>query len=532
MIEERRCRLVPRRAASIDAVSFGRRWTSQRPVGVIASRRPACSCDPTGFARHDGSFAGRTVCERRSKESRQPRGARCNMIRETTRREFMKQTAALSTAVWVSGQPLRAASRSPNEKLNIAAIGAGGKGRADIAGCSKENIVALCDADDDRAAETFKKYPNVPKYKDYRKMLETRKDIDAVLVSTPDHHHAPASVMAMKLGKHVYCQKPLTHSIYEARRMREVAREMNVVTQMGNQGHAFGGSRRIVEIIRDGAIGPVREVHCWTDRPGKYWHQPVERPKVSPPVPAGLAWDLWLGPAPERPYGGHGVYCPHNWRAWWDFGSGRWATWRATSSTRPFGRWSSARRSRPKRPPKERRRESAPAWQIIRFDFPAREAKYDARWKVRRTLPPVTLTWYDSGKKPPQRTGRRQAPLLVRNDLRGRERAALHSERVQHAARPASRGKVRRLQGPDPYLPRNPARNGLPYIEWIAGCKGGPMSLSNFEYASRLTEAMLVGVLAVRLGKKIEWDAENMRAKNAPEAAPIVKREYRHGWTV
>jgi predicted dehydrogenase len=308
------------------------------------------------------------------------------MIRETTRRDFMKNTAALSAAVWVSGQPAPAASRSPNEKLNIAAIGAGGKGRVDIGGCSKENIVALCDADDDRAAETYKKYPSVPKYKDYRKMLEERKDIDAVLVSTPDHHHAPASVMAMKLGKHVYCQKPLTHSIYEARRMREVAREMNVVTQMGNQGHAFDGSRRLVEIIRDGVVGPIREVHCWTDRPGKYWHQPVERPKQSPPAPAGLAWDLWLGPAPERPYGGRGVYCPHNWRAWWDFGSGALgdmachivdtAYW-ALELGAPVSAEATAEGAT---------RESAPAWQIIRFEFPAREVK------SRGTLPPVTLT--------------------------------------------------------------------------------------------------------------------------------------------
>src|SRR5579863_5244511 len=235
------------------------------------------------------------------------------MIRETTRRDFIKQTALLSASVWVSGQAANAASRSPNEKLNIAAIGCGGKGRADISGCSSENIVALCDVDDDRAAETYKKFPKVPKYKDYRKMLEARQDIDAVTVTTPDHHHAPASVMAMKLGKHVYCQKPLTHSIYEARRMRDVAREMNFVTQMGNQGHAFDGSRRMVEIVRDGVIGNVTEVHCWTDRPnGRWWKQPRQRPIDMPPVPAGLDWDLWLGPAPKRPY--NHTYCPHDWR--------------------------------------------------------------------------------------------------------------------------------------------------------------------------------------------------------------------------
>ncbi|HEX4072083.1 MAG TPA: Gfo/Idh/MocA family oxidoreductase [Planctomycetaceae bacterium] len=454
------------------------------------------------------------------------------MIRETTRRDFMKQTAAMSAAVWVSASSVRGASRSANEKLNIAAIGAGGKGRVDIAGCSHENIVALCDADDERAAETYKKYPNVPKYKDYRKMLEERKDIDAVIVSTPDHHHAPASVLAMRMGKHVYCQKPLTHSIYESRRMREVAREMNVVTQMGNQGHAFDGARRIVELIRDGAIGQVREVHCWTDRPGKYWHQPVERPQVSDPVPNGLDWDLWLGAAPERPYGHRGVYCPHNWRAWWDFGSGALgdmachvvdpAFW-ALELGAPASAEATAEGTTP---------ESAPAWQIIHYNFPEREAKANSHWKLPRKLPAVTLTWYDSGKKPRQELGDGKK-LSSSGTIFVGDKGRLYSPSeygLRHILLPQE--KFLDYKEPDPYLPRNPRSQNAPYIEWIAGCKGGPMSLSNFDYASRLTEAMLVGVLAVRLGKKIEWDSDKMQATNAPEAAPIIKREYRRGWTV
>jgi predicted dehydrogenase len=454
------------------------------------------------------------------------------MIRESTRRDFMKQTAALSAVVWVSASSVRAASRSANEKLNIAAIGAGGKGRVDIAGCSHENIVALCDADDERAVETYKKYPNVPKFKDYRKMLEERKDIDAVIVSTPDHHHAPASVLAMRMGKHVYCQKPLTHSIYESRRMREVAREMNVVTQMGNQGHAFDGARRIVELIRDGAIGQVREVHCWTDRPGKYWHQPVERPQMSDPVPKGLDWNVWLGPAPERPYGHRGVYCPHNWRAWWDFGSGALgdmachivdpAFW-ALELGAPASAEATAEGTTP---------ESAPAWQIIHYNFPEREAAPNSRWKLPRKLPAVTLTWYDSGKKPPQELGDGKK-LSGSGTVFVGDKGRLYSPGeygMRHILLPEE--KFLDYKVPDPYLPRNPLSQNAPYIEWIAGCKGGPMSLSNFDYASRLTEAMLVGVLAVRLGKKIEWDTEKMQATNAPEAAPIIKREYRRGWTV
>jgi len=453
------------------------------------------------------------------------------MLRESTRREFMKQTAALSAAVWVSGQAA-AASRSANEKLNIAAIGAAGKGRADIHGCSSENIVALCDVDGERAAEMFKKFPKAAQYTDYRKMLEERKDIDAVTVSTPDHHHAPASVMAMKLGKHVYCQKPLTHSIYESRRMREVAHEMNVTTQMGNQGHAFSGVRRIVELIRDGAIGPVREVHCWTDRPGKYWHQPVERPKQSPPYPATLAWDLWLGPAPERPYGGKGVYCPHNWRAWWDFGSGALGDMACHVVDAAYWSLELGAPSSAEATAEGATAESGPAWQIIRFDFPAREASAGARWKGDRKLPPVMLTWYDSGKKPSQSLGDGK-PLSSSGTIFVGEKGRLYSPSeygLKYMLLPQE--KFIDYKGPDPYLPRNPLGQHAPYLEWIAACKGGPMSLSNFDYASRLTEAMLVGVLAVRLGKKIEWDSANLRATNAPEAAAIVKREYRPGWTV
>jgi predicted dehydrogenase len=454
------------------------------------------------------------------------------MKRETTRREFMQQAAALGAAVWVSAPSAQAASRSPNEKLNIAAIGAGGKGRTDITGCSHENIVALCDPDDERAAEMFMKYPNVPKYKDYRKMLEERKDIDAVTVSTPDHHHAPASVLAMRMGKHVYCQKPLTHSIYESRRMREVAREMNVVTQMGNQGHAFDGTRRIVELIRDGVIGPVREVHCWTDRPGKYWHQPVERPQTSDPVPPGLDWNVWLGPAPERPYGHRGVYCPHNWRAWWDFGSGALGDMACHVVDAAFWSLELGAPISAEATAEGVTRESAPAWQIIHFNFPQREAKPDGRWKLPRKLPAVTLTWYDSGKKPPQELGDGKK-LSSSGTIFVGEKGRLYSPSeygLSHILLPQE--KFADYRGPEPYLPRNPHTQYAPYLEWIAACKGGPMSLSNFEYASRLTEAMLVGVLAVRLGKKIEWDADKMQATNAPEAAPIVRRAYRRGWTV
>jgi predicted dehydrogenase len=447
------------------------------------------------------------------------------MTAKATRRDFLLSSGAFGAAIWVSGRPA-AASKSPNEKLNIAAIGCGGKGRVDIQGCSHENIVALCDCDEGRAAETYKKYPTVPKYKDYRKMLEARKDIDAVIVSTPDHHHAPASVMAMKLGKHVYCQKPLTHSIYEARRMREVAREMKVVTQMGNQGHAYEGARRIVEVFRSGAIGDVKEVHCWTDRPnGKWWKQPRSRPTDKPPVPAGLDWNLWLGAAPERPY--HRTYCPHDWRAWWDFGSGALGDMACHIVDSAYWALELGAPSSVEAAAQGATTESAPAWQIIRFQFPGRVSQAQGK-----TLPPVALTWYDGGKKPS--TGLAGgSPLPPGGTLWiGSEGTIFTVDDYSIVFRLLPEEKFRDYKGPKPYLPRNPRSLQAPYMEWIAACKGGPMSLSNFEYASRLTEAMLVGVLAVRLGKKIEWDAENQRATNAPEAEPLIRRKYRHGWTV
>jgi predicted dehydrogenase len=447
------------------------------------------------------------------------------MIGKTTRRDFLTRTTALGAAIWVSGQPA-SASRSPNEKLNIAAIGCGGKGRTDIRGCAHENIVALCDCDDSRAAETYKRYPDVRKYKDYRKMLEERKDIDAVLVSTPDHHHAPASVLAMKLGKHVYCQKPLTHSIYEARRMREVAQEMKVVTQMGNQGHAFEGARRIVEVVRAGAIGEVREVHCWTDRPnGRWWKQPVSRPTDRPPVPAGLDWNLWLGAAPERPY--HRTYCPHDWRAWWDFGSGALGDMACHIVDSAYWALELGAPVSVEATSNGTTKESAPAWQIIRFQFPERMSKASGT-----TLPPVALTWYDGGKKPPAHLAEGN-PLPPGGTLwLGSKGTIFTIDDYSIVFRLLPADKFQDYKGPAPYLPRNPRSQYAPYLEWIAACKGGPMTLSNFEYASRLTEAMLVGVLAVRLGKKIEWDAENQQAKNAPEAEPLIRREYRPGWTV
>ncbi|MCU1293595.1 MAG: Oxidoreductase domain protein (Precursor), partial [Bryobacterales bacterium] len=282
----------------------------------------------------------------------------------------------------------------PSEKLNIASVGAAGKAASDIDGVKSQNIVALCDVDWAHAAGTFKQFPKAKPYKDFRKMLEERKDIDAVVVATPDHMHAFASMMAIKMGKHVYCEKPLTHSVWEARKVAEAARQYKVATQMGNQGQASAGTRRLCEMVWDGAIGPVQEVHIWTDRPsnglfGEYWPQGVERPKETPPVPSTLDWDLWLGPAPQRPY--HPAYAPFKWRGWWDFGTGALGDigchtfdpiFRALKLGHPTSVEASSTRVN---------KETYPLSSMVTYHFPARG-----------DMPPVKLCWYDGGMRPPR----------------------------------------------------------------------------------------------------------------------------------
>jgi len=238
---------------------------------------------------------------------------------KVSRRDFMSKAAALAAVTVVPRHVLGGANNTPpSEKLNIAGVGVGGMGQNNIRACGSENIVALCDVDFKYTAGVFKKYPKARQWKDYRKMLDEQKDIDAVVVATPDHTHAVVAMAAMKRGKHVYVQKPLTRSVYEARMLTETARKYKVATQMGNQGHSCDEVRLMCEWIQDGAIGDVHEVHCWTNRP--VWPQGIDRPKETPAVPETLDWDLWIGPSPMRPY--HPTYLPFNWRAWIDFGAG------------------------------------------------------------------------------------------------------------------------------------------------------------------------------------------------------------------
>lgn len=434
----------------------------------------------------------------------------------TRRRDFLKTTALAGAGFWISYGYGRAESRSPNEKLNIGVIGCGGKGSSDTENASSENIVALCDVDDHRAAGTFKKFPDAKRYKDFREMLDKEKTLDAVIVSTPDHTHAPASAMAIRLGKHVYCQKPLTHSVYEARRLRDLAREYQVATQMGNQGTAHPGFRKGVEVIQSGAIGPVREVHVWTNRP--IWPQGVERP-MAEAVPDHVAWDLWLGPAPDQPYSSK--YVPFSWRGYWDFGTGALGDMACHTANLAFLSL----------------KLGSPATIEAETDgtgtdvSPPKKSKITFEYPARGDMPPVKLVWYDGGNRPPEELshGRRlsSSGLLLVGD-----EGVFFSPNdygAEHILLPEE--KFKDYQPPADVLPRLADGGDRGHMqEFIAACKGGSPAMSNFDYAATMTESILLGNVAMRVGKKLEWDAQRLAATNCPEAAQYVRREYRKGW--
>ncbi len=432
------------------------------------------------------------------------------------RRRFLYTTSAVAGGLLLPASYVHAAPRprrvSPNDKLNIAAIGAGGQAATDINGCAAENIVALCDVDEKRLAERAAKFPKAKLFRDYRKMLEEMKEIDAVTVSTPDHHHAHAALMAMKLGKHVYCQKPLTHSIWEARLLRETAKKTKVITQMGNQGHSFDSTRRIVELVQAGVLGDVREVHVWTDRP--IWPQGIERPKDSSAPPDHLDWDLWIGPAPMRSYSA--AYAPFDWRGWWDFGTGAPGDMGCHNSDAAYWALKLDAPTSVEAESSGVNGETCPKWSIVRSHFPARG-----------TMPPVTITWYDGGKKPSRDLA--DGIELPQNGtiILGSKGKIVFRDWNPDGFRLLPEDKFKDFKGPLPSITRAP--NG-PYREWIEACKGGAPCLSSFDYAGRLTEFVLLGNVALRVGKKIEWDAKKMRAKNCPEADQYIRREYRKGW--
>jgi predicted dehydrogenase len=432
------------------------------------------------------------------------------------RREFIRQTAAAGGALAVGYHihPAPAAqSSSPNEKLNLAAVGTMNRARANLAAVAGENIVALCDVDENLLNRAAARYTGARKYRDFRVLLEKEGDkIDAVLVGTPDHTHAPAAAMALRLSKHVYCEKPLTHTVFEARTLADLARAKQRVTQMGTQIHAGDNYRRVVELIQTGAIGAVREAHVWVG--ASYGGASF---RSSGPAPGHLDWDLWLGPAPARPYS-EGVH-PHSWRRFWDYGTGglgdfgchymdlvHWAlNLRHPTAVAAEG------------PPVDP--VGTPAWLIVRYEYPARGE-----------LPPVKLTWYDGGRRPELLAGLRDKdgrPLNWRSgQLFVGERGLLLSDYTRHVLLPADR--FADFKPPEPYLPRSIGH----HLEWIRAIKSGGSTTCNFDYSGALAEAALLGNVAYRSGKRIEWDAEKLRVTNAPEAQQFIHKEYRRGWTL
>lgn len=443
-----------------------------------------------------------------------------------SRRRFLAASGAVTAFMALPAHvALGAGETSPNNKLNIAGIGIGGQGGSDLNDVSSENIVALCDVDWDYAAHTFKKYPNAKQFKDYREMLDKEKGIDAVVVGTPDHNHAIVSITAIKHGKHVYCEKPLTRTVFEARAVAKAAREAKVATQMGNQGMAFEGNRLINEWLWDGAIGAIREVHVWSDRPthrGKlplWWAQGIERPKDTPPVPPTMEWDLWLGPAPARPY--HPAYAPFRWRGWWDFGSGGIGDMGIHNiapvfSALKLGAPESVQGSSTPVFP-----ETVPVACIVHYQFPARGE-----------FPPVKLHWYDGGMLP-----ERPAELEENRELDPEDGIIFVGDKGKMLVtgwggehpRLLPQSLDKEYKRPAQTLPRSIGH----HKEWIEACKHGTPTRSNFDFAGPLTEAVLLGSVCIRNGgQKLLWDAENLKITNDPDANQLLHYEYRKGWSL
>jgi predicted dehydrogenase len=450
------------------------------------------------------------------------------------RRDFLQHTVAAGTGTFLlGGAPAVAASfiRSPSERVRFACIGVGGKGDSDTndAGAHGE-IVGLCDIDSNVLDKMGSKYPRAKKYFDYRKMLEDlHGKIDAVTVSTPDHTHAPASVMAMRMGLHCFCQKPLTWSVEEARLMRTLAAEKKLCTQMGNQGTARGGFRSGVELIRSGILGPIKDIYVWTNRP--IWPQGMSRPKDTPGIPNNVRWHEFLGSASDRPY--HPDYQPFKWRGWLDFGTGALGDMAchtiniAAMALELFD-------------PESIEavdtsgivdHESYPVWSIIRTRFGPRNGRG-----------PITLTWFDGGDKFPEdkkiykellhgEVNRKTKKTAESGLLLVGEKGSFYSENdygAEHVLLP--RDKFKEVKKPEPSLPRSPGH----FREWVDGIKAGDpnKAMSNFEYAGRLTETVLLGVVALKAGTAIEWDAAGMKAKNVPSADQFLRRDYRRGFSV
>jgi len=480
--------------------------------------------------------------------------------KRTNRRDFLKGAAAttvagLTAGYWVTGRRTWAAevdSKSANEKLGIASIGVGGKGESDCNQAARHgNLVAICDIDEQRLDKMGESHPKAKKYTDWRKMMdEMGKEIDAVTISVPDHSHAVATMRAMKEGKHVYTQKPLTHTVLEARKLREAAKQYKISSQMGNQGSAENGLRRAVEIVQAGGLGDVKEVHVWTNRP--IWPQsPTIKERPAPEeVPAHVNWDVWLGPRKERPYNGK-YYHPFNWRGWWNFGTGALGDMACHTANLPFRALKLGHPTSVSAESEEPNAETYPGWAQITFQFPEREG-----------MPPVKFMWYEGKKNGKLVHPQEELVQKVLKQAKGKdgkkatlpgsgaimvgEKGILYSPDDYGAEFQLLPGEdFAHYNGPEETVPRRGNQPGgkddkgkdinideWQKIEWLAAAKGGPKAYSNFDVAGMLTEFILLGNVAIRAGKKLEWDGPNMKFTNAPEAEKYLHYKYREGWTL
>jgi predicted dehydrogenase len=422
--------------------------------------------------------------------------------------------------------------QAPSDTLRIAGVGVGGMGRRYIQACESERIVALCDVDHGFAAKVFARYPKAAVYRDYRRLFEKEKDFDAVIVATPDHNHALMLMSALRLRKHVYCAKPLTHTLYEARTVANAAREAKVATQLSVQTSASDEAQATAELLLSGAIGAVQEVHVWCDHP--IYPAGVQRPKDTPAVPKDMDWDLWIGPAPYRPY--HRAYHPWIWRSWWDFGTGTVGDMTCHAlhvffEALEMGAPSSVEGSRNKMhgglfemlpdgneilPPLVATPETESYATMVTWDFPARGAH-----------PPLRMHWYDGGLRP-------HRPVELRAAMPGSGLLFVGTKGKMLTGYSGGKplllpqGRFRDFQPPPKTLPRSIGH----YREWIRAAKGGPPATCNFEVGSRMTEVALLGTLAARTARYLEWDSPNLKITNDADAARLVNPPYRVGWSL
>ncbi len=434
------------------------------------------------------------------------------MKMRANRRQFLKNTTLAGVGVWVAGGG-RAVGKSPNEKLNIGVIGSDGRGGSNTRSVASENIVALCDVDSKRLAKALAKNPKAKTYRDWRKLLE-QKDIDAVLVSTTDHTHALACVWAMNRGKSVYCEKPLAHSVHEARVMQDTYNKNKdkLATQMGTQIHARDIYRRVVELVQSGAIGPVREAHVWCNRQGL---ADGNRPTDTPPVPANLDWDLWLGPAPYRPY--NPKYLPGcmTWEQWWDFGNGCLGDMGSHLIDLPFWALKLRDPTGVEAEGAQLRAETYPQWLKVRWEHPARG-----------DMPPVALHWYDGIQRPDVKVPDHDLNKLSKGILFVGDKGLLLADYGYWRLLP--KDKFKDFTPPEPSIAPSVGH----HQEWINGCKTGSPTLCNFDYSGKLVENNLLGTVAFRTGTKLAWDSKTMKATNCPAADKYINPEYRKGWVL